>query len=56
MGVIEMAEVTRLQAHWTMPVNKPTPSAIHKEKKIHLSRSRALDKLSEKAPRWDKII
>lgn len=32
-GVIQMAEVIRLQAHWTVPVNKPRPSAIHTEKK-----------------------
>lgn len=33
MGVIQMAEVIRLQAHWTVPVNKPRQSATHKEKK-----------------------
>lgn len=33
MGVIQMAEVITLQAHWTVPMNKPRQSAIHKEKK-----------------------
>lgn len=32
-GEIQMVEVIRLQVHWTVPVNKPGPSAIQKEKK-----------------------